>query len=193
MDDPMAEWTRVKWSEARQVLDILDHPDATAEVGSRPPAAYFEQLRQGGRQALAVRFLSQALPRLEAVGWATRTVRDLAPEGDRSSPEARALRSALLWVSDPTEARRRLAFEAASAARATTPEYLAAMAAFFSGGSIAPEGVQPLMPARDAAGRFAAVAVISAVSRAADRVRAMDLALDMGAWVARHGLEPAAA
>lgn len=187
----MADWIRVKWSEASQVIDTLG-PNWKSEdaEGALPPQVYFESLRKAGRHADAARFLSQALPRLEAVGWAARVVRDLTPEGaDRTSPEARALRAALLWISDPTEFRRRAAYDAASQAKNTTPEYLAALAAFFSGGSIAPEHSAAVPAQREAAGRFAAVAVISAANRTADKRAAYDLALDTGADIARQGLD----
>ena len=42
----MADWPRVKWSEASQVLDLLG--DGAADLpkgGAEPPAVYFEQLR----------------------------------------------------------------------------------------------------------------------------------------------------
>jgi hypothetical protein len=191
----MAGWTRVKWSEARQVIENLGPRWTRGEAeGAQAPQVYFEALREAGRRADAARFLSQALPRLEAVAWAARTVRDLTPQdADRSSPEARALRAALLWVSDPTEPRRRAAYEAARQAKTTTPEYLCALAVFFSGGSIAPETSAPVAAHREAAGRFAAVAVISAATRSPDSKAAFDRALDAGAVIAREGLEPASA
>jgi hypothetical protein len=187
----MANWTRVKWSEALQVLEVLGPAREPAEAADAlPPQAYFEHLRHTGRRPAAARFLGQALPRLEAVAWAARAVRDLSPQtADRGSPEARALRAALLWVSDPTETRRRAAFEVANQARSGSPEHLAAMAVFFSGGSIAPENVHALMPSRDAAGRFAAVAVITAAARTGAPNAAMDHALDLGVGIASQGLE----
>ena len=191
----MSEWRRVKWSEARQVLEILDlAKDTPADQGAMAPVRYFAFLRENDRLTEAVKFLGQALPRLEAVAWAARTVRDLTPpNADRDRPEARALRAALLWVSDPTEARRRAALDAAETCSATTPEFLAAMATFFSGGSIAPANCPQLPAARDAAGRFAAVAVISAAARTQRMQEALNAALDAGALIASQGLEAAAA
>lgn len=189
----MAGWSRVKWSEARQVLDILRAKEAAASPeAAMAPAVYFEHLRTGERENEAVKFLGQALPRLEAVAWAARTVRDLAsPKADRHAPEARALRAALLWVGDPTEARRRAAYEAAEEADPASPESLAAMAAFFSGGSIAPADC-PVVPApRDAAGLFASGAVLAAAAAQPDMKAALKTALDAGVAIASQGLESA--
>ena len=67
----MAGWSRVKWSEARQVLDILRAKEAAASPeAAMAPAAYFDHLRAGDRDNEAAKFLGQALPRLEAVAWA---------------------------------------------------------------------------------------------------------------------------
>lgn len=189
----MADWRRVKWSEARQVLDILGAADAANEAeAKKPPLDYFNHLREAGRLGEAVKFLGQALPRLEAVGWAARTVRDLEPDGlDRNRPESRALRAALLWLADPTEGRRRAALDASEACDTSSPESLAAKAAFFSGGSIAPAEAQPLPAPRDAAGRFASGAVMLAAARRSDMAEALTRALDAGARIAADGLEAA--
>lgn len=191
----MADWARVKWSEARQVLNALGKIDPADEAeAGQPPAAYFDYLRQNGRAFDAARFLGQALPRLEAVAWAARAVRDLTPaDADRERPEARALRAALLWVADPTENRRRSAYDAADACESSEPEALAALAAFFSGGSIAPPDCAALPAPRDAAGRFAAGAVMTIAARQPDVQQALSGLLDAGALIASQGLDAAAA
>ncbi len=189
----MADWRRVKWSEARQVLNVLGAREALAEAEADGlPATYFQHLRDTGRDLEAVKFLGQALPRLEAVGWAARVVRDLLPETlERDRPETKALRAALLWLGDPTESRRRAAYEAAEASDPASPEALAALAAFFSGGSIAPEDATPLPAPRDAAGRFASGAVMLAAARRSDMAESLKKALDAGADIAANGLETA--
>lgn len=186
----MSTWTRVKWSEAGQILDLLKTPAAargrdTAGV----PEVYFEALRTDGRQDEAVDFLGQALPRLEVVAWAARTVRDSHPQAPSSQPEARALRAALLFVQDPSEARRRAAYDAAQACDPAGPEALAALAAFFSGGSITPPECPPVPAPRLAAGRFAAAAVKTAVFGGENVREALDRSLDLGAELAREGLK----
>lgn len=189
----MAEWDRVKWSEARQVAAILgwEEEGAPAPYGS-PPHAYFHALRERGRREEAAAFMGQALPRLEAVAWAARAVRDL--KGDPGAgAESAALRAALLWVQDPSESRRRRAFEAAAAADAGSAEALAAMAAFYSGGSVAPPQCPPLPAPREAAGRFASGAVMVAAAGASDPRAALDACLDQGEQLAARGLGEASA
>lgn len=189
----MTNWTRVKWSEAGQIAELLGWEEDLGEDARATPAAFFDRLRQAGRLADAAFFLGQALPRFETVAWGARAVRDLRGDGLGRGPEADALKSALLWVQDPSESRRRVAFEAAQKARDNSPERLAALAAFFSGGSMAPDDCPPVPAPKAAAGRFAAGAVVLAAGRTDDQARALAQALDVGAAIAAFGLQAGAA
>ncbi len=182
------EWHRVKWAYAHQVTRVLGWREQSGDPpGDLPPAAYFEALRNEGRLIDAVEFLSQALPRWEAAAWAARSVRELRGELKVGEAEADALRAALLWVQDPTEPRRRAAFDAAGAAASDSPERVAALAAFFSGGSIAPEDCEPLPAPRDAAGLCAAGAITIAAAQAQEMEAALLRCLDRGVDLARAG------
>lgn len=188
----MADWDRVKWSEAGQILDILGTaPDARVAPDASTPSAYFQVLRTAEKRVEAVQFLGQALPRLESVAWAARAVRDLRGEDQAPAAEAKALRAVLLWVQDTTETRRRATFDAAEACDPVSAERLAALAAFFSGGSIAPPDCPPLPAPRDAAGKFASGAVLVATAGARDMTAALDACLDAGEALAHQGLEGA--
>lgn len=181
----MVRWTRVKWTEAQQVTEQLDWP---ADAGAAAhPEAYFETLRRDGRLHDAACFLAQALPRHEAVAWAARAVRDL---GASARPgEAEALKAALLWVQDPSETRRRAAWSASEQAPDDSPERFAALAAFFSGGSIAPPDCAPVPAPRDTAARFAAAAVTLAAVRSGDPDGGLARALDAGDSLAASGVQ----
>lgn len=181
----MVRWTRVKWTEAQQVTEQLDWP--AEDAASAQPEAYFESLRAAGRLQDAASFLAQALPRHEAVAWAARSVRDLGA-GDKAG-EADALKAALLWVQDPSESRRRAAWNASEQAPDDSPERFAALAAFFSGGSIAPEDCAPVPAPRDTAARFAAAAVLLAAVRSGDQVAGLGRALDAGDSLAASGVQ----
>ncbi len=186
-------WTRVKWSEASQVLGQMQMTERRRNPDEGlAPKAYFERLRSEGRRQEAADFLALALPRLEAVAWAARTVRDARPQGAASPAETRALRAALLFVQDPTDTRRRAALEAAQACTDAGAEALAAYAAFFSGGSLTPPEQTAVLPPKHAAGRFAAGAVKSATVPTGRSWAALDAALDAGAALARQGLGTAA-
>jgi hypothetical protein len=184
------QWRRVKWTEARQVSAILEWPeeDPPAPLTSAP-REFFMALRGAGRDADAVAFLGQALPRLEAVAWGARSVRDIREGLPTGSAEAAALKAALLWVQDPSESRRRACFEAAMAADGASAEALAAMAAFYSGGSVAPPDNPPVPAPKDAAGRFASGAVLVAAAGAPDMAAALARALDAGEALASGGLK----
>jgi hypothetical protein len=189
----MASWTRVKWTEASQVADLLAWPDDLGEHARMAPEAYFAKLRGDGRLNDAVFFLGQALPRYETVTWAARVVRDLRQPILKPGPEANALRATLLWVQDPSDTRRRTAFEAADKVRNAGPERLVALAAYFSGGSITPVDAPPVQAPREAAGRFAAGAALLAAISAPDRDAALSEVLDKGAAMASGGVDLASA
>ena len=190
----MSEWTRVKWSEARQILAILDWPeDEAGPHASARPKTYFDALREAGRLPEAASYLGQALPRLEAVAWAARSVQQLRENAPSRGPEADALKATLLWLQDPTENRRRAAFEAAEQCKADSAERMAAMAAFFSGGSIAPLDCPPVPAPRDTAGRFAAGAVVVASAATGDLQASLQHCLDAGEALATSGVAGAIA
>lgn len=185
----MGDWKRVKWTEAGQITRLLGWRE---EPGlERPPAEYFAELRAKGQLREASMFLAQALPRLESVAWAARSVRDLTNGAARPPAEQAALKAALLWVQDPVDARRRAAREAADAADAASAERYAAMAAFFSGGSITPENCQPVPAAKEVAGRLASGAVLLAAAASRDMKAALAKCLDAGEAIAREGLKTA--
>jgi len=189
----MTDWKQVKWTEAAQIADLLGWTESLGPAARSTPADYFAGLRDAGRLSDAVLFLSQALPRYETVAWAARAVRDLGSKPPPAGPAADALKATLLWVQDPSDGRRRAAFEAAGRLRQTSPERLAALAAFFSGGSIAPADSPAAPPAKEAAGRFAAGAVLLAAIRSGDRDAALARILDAGVSIAEGGLDAAPA
>ena len=155
--------------------------------------ALVAKLRAAGRLNDAAFFLGQALPRYETVAWAARAVRDMRPAPLESGPDADALKAALLWVQDPSDARRRAAFEMAGKARTVGAERLVALAAFFSGGSLTPAEAPPVQAPNESAGLFAAGAVLMAAAKSDDQADALAKALDAGAAVATHGADAGAA
>jgi hypothetical protein len=172
----MRRWKQVKWTEAGQVAANLGWPPSARDAET--PEAMFDRLRHDGRDDEAAMFLGQALPRFEVVAWAARAVRDLAPDG--LAPDAEAMKATLLWLQDPSDARRRAAFDAAEAAGGASPQRLCALAVFFSGGSLAPADQRPLPAPADAAGKFAAGAVLTAATWSGRREEGLRAALVLG-------------
>ena len=107
-------------------------------------AAAIEALTNAGLLLDAVRLMSHALPKREAVWWACMTARHTSPS-DLPRGDVDALEAAELWVRRPTDENRRAAFALAQTAGFRSPEAWAAVAAFWSGDSMAPLG-QPVVP-----------------------------------------------
>ncbi|WP_145257910.1 DUF6931 family protein [Planctomycetes bacterium Pan216] len=107
----------------------------------------------------ALRFVAFGLEKRQAVYWGCLCYGSLF--GPRLLPdeEARALDAAMAWVRDPSESHRQRAGRAALAAGMSTPAGCLAKAAFWSGGSIAPEG----MPTVEASEYLVPKAVAGAV------------------------------
>ena len=182
-------WARVRWTEARQVTDLLGwRPVAGQEPDpALPPQVFYEGLVSQNRLVQAAQFLAVALPRWEAVAWAARAVRDQRSDSEREAGEIEALKRALLWVQDPTDVRRRAAFDAAEMAPATSPERLAALAAYFSGGPVTPDDCEPIQAPHDAAGKLAAGAVLAAVFSGAEPFQSLGKRLEEGVALAGAG------
>jgi hypothetical protein len=140
--------------------DALTSPHSASKVGQRfgLEAALLElfpaeadvlsatsKLLAQRQEAAAFRLLAWALPRREAVWWATECVRVLLPE-NASDEERTALEAARRWATDPSEDNRRQAESAAQRINYATPAGQCAIAAFWSGGSLAPAKLAHVTP-----------------------------------------------
>ena len=92
----------------------------------------------------AARLVAFALPKREAVWWASMCAVHTAPP-DLPDADRAARETAEVWVRQQTDAVRRAAMAHAQDSEFATPEAWAAVAAFWSGDSMAPEG-QPNVP-----------------------------------------------
>jgi len=126
------------------------------------PAQFLSQLMTARSFDDAVKFIAFALPPREAVWWACVCARmqltDPVPE-----PVINALVAAETWVRKPTDENRRAAMVCAQAAKFESPAAWAAVAAFWSSGSMAPPDLPEVPPAAHLLG----VAVTGAVTLAA--------------------------
>jgi hypothetical protein len=112
----------------------------------------------------AANVLAHGVSKREAVWWACQCARSVSG----SKPPAKiaeALQVAEKWVKDPSEDNRRPAEAAAKAAEIGTPAGCAALAAFWSGGSLSPPG-QPVIPPDETltAGAAADAVLLAAVA-----------------------------
>jgi hypothetical protein len=123
-----------------------------------------ERLEANGFLVEATRLMAHALPKREAVWWACMCAAHTAPP-DLPDPDRLGREAAEGWVRHQSENLRRAAMAHAEASDFATPEAWAAVAAFWSGDSMAPEG-QPLVPpAPHLAGTAVAGAVVLASVR----------------------------
>ena len=76
--------------------------------------------------------------------------------------QAAALQATQRWVQSPTDENRRAAYTAAEAATFGTPAGCVALAAFLSGGSLAPPDLQAVPPPEYACGQAAGSAIVIA-------------------------------
>jgi hypothetical protein len=174
------DWPLTVWSAAHQV-NALNGGGETPE-DQLAPARFFRMLRTQACEAEAALFLAQALPRYEAVLWADGVIGEIAPTlPPAHQPAIAAVRA---WLADPSEANRRAAGEQAGPTDPPAAATLCALAAFHTGGSVAPPDQPAVPPPRGATGRFAGAAVIVAAALSDDPAAALRRALDDGERIA---------
>lgn len=93
----------------------------------------------------AVRLLAYALPIRNAIVWATGCARHFA-SANPSEKSSAAIEAIDKWLAEPNDENRHAAMTAAQQAEFGTPAGSAALAVFFSGGSIAPPGSPEVAP-----------------------------------------------
>jgi hypothetical protein len=117
----------------------------------------------------AVRFIAHALPKREAVWWGWVCARRAA--GDNPQPKIKAaLEATEKWIAQPSEDNRRSAMAAAQKAELGTAAGCAGLAAFFSGGSLAPPDAPVVPPGEFLSAKAVSGAVIfAAVAKEPER------------------------
>lgn len=128
-------------------------PEAQALLSpAMGPRDYVLAMSEADLYVDALKFLAHLLPRREAVwlGWLSarkELEKKLSPE------EEAALAATERWIREPTDAHRRSALEAATAATLESPAGCAALGAYLSGGSMAPAELETVPPPRYATAR----------------------------------------
>lgn len=148
------------------ILPLLElDAQTTAGLARLENASHaLESLLAADRTPDALRLIAHALPKREAVWWACMCARAV-PSLDPNPLDAEALVAAELWVRRPDEASRRASMEVAQKGGFRSAESWAAVAAFWSGGSMSAEGQPEVLPAEHLTG----VAVVGALMMAAAR------------------------
>jgi hypothetical protein len=172
----MTRWTRSTWTDAGQLLLVVDPDRPQPDAAGKPLADWFARLLEQGDMAGATAFLAHSLPRYECVVWAARALL----EGGWAARSDPAMVAALRWIDDPDDGQRRAAQAVADSVPRTTPSKLLAQAIFVSGGSLAPEDLPPVQPAPDICAKLAGAAVLLGAQSAAEPRAALRQALEMG-------------
>ncbi|MGH8430223.1 MAG: DUF6931 family protein [Solimonas sp.] len=154
----------------------LDTVGTTALGGCANPIEALGRLEQAELLMEATRLVAHALPAREAVWWACACTRHTAPSGAKPDIEAMLRDAAETWVRQPTDEHRRAAMKQAETAGFDSAEAWAAVAAFWSGDSMAPLEApkvppQPHFTGLAVAGSIALAAVRGQASRREARLR----------------------
>ncbi len=140
--------------------------ETTAKLGGSADALEaLARLEQAGFLIEATRLVAHAMPAREAVWWACACSRHTAPSGANPAAETAVRDAAEEWVRRPTDEHRRAAMKQAETSGFGSPEAWAAVAAFWSGDSMAPPEA-PKVPPQP---HFTGLAVAGAVALAAAR------------------------
>lgn len=134
---------------AGTAAEICARVDLSAEgkaflLPTLSPQGYLSLLVEAEAVGDAIRFLAFALPIREGVWWAV-----VVAHGTFDQPgpvEAECLERAAGWVYDPDDARRRACMVCAEKANFDGAAAYAALAAFWSGGSMAPPEMPDALP-----------------------------------------------
>lgn len=108
---------------------------------------YVQVLIQNKQYVDAVRVLAYALPTRQAIVWA-RLCAGYYSDANPSNASLKALDAVDQWLSESDDDKRRATMDAAKGAGFDTPAGSAALAVFFSGGSLGPPDV-PIIPPQD--------------------------------------------
>jgi len=134
---------------SRDLASLIPHldlgPEATAATAACGHATdALTKLEAGGFLVEATKLMAHALPKREAVWWSCMCSSHTAPP-DLPDADQKCRGAAEEWVRGQSEKQRYAAWDAAQASGYGTPEVYTAVAAFWCGGSMAPEG-QPAVP-----------------------------------------------
>lgn len=143
-------------------IDLDDAAEALL-AGEPTPSEFLRSLIEAELHEDAINYLAHGLPRREAVWWGCQCVRETPIEP--GSAVEKALAAAEAWVYEPDEDHRKAADRAVEAASLRSAAGLVAQAVGWSGGSLAPEGLDEVPPPEHLTGRMVAAAVIVAANK----------------------------
>jgi len=140
--------TQLKKIAAKKALDVTKHYELDEEaepllVEDISPLLFIKALMDAELYTEAVKFLAHALPKRESVWWACQSAKtDTSPKANTE-----ALAAAEAWVMKPDEENRKGCMELAEKDKMKSSGSWAALAAFWSSGSIInDESIEQIVP-----------------------------------------------
>jgi hypothetical protein len=184
-------WRRVKWTRAGQIAGLAGVADAIAGMEDAPPEIAFAALRAKDIVD-AANFIAQCLPRLDAVRWLHECLARTPPPPAGSNRAE--LRNAIAsWLVDPSDKRRRIIHEHAEFDGFETPEGMAGLAIYCSGGGLGPAHLeQATQPAPGLFGKAVAGTVVFAAHSRGPEYFTIGMAALLDIAVAIAEMEPGA-
>ena len=146
-------------AELCKYLDLNEDAQEIAKTQPQPKP-FLAALIANEKLATALRVQAHLLPKPEAVWWTHLCIADAC--GTLPAEEAAALSAAREWAIEPHEDNRRAAESAAAATKCEGPGSWAALAATWSGGSLAPPGAPEVPPDERLTGQAIASALMIA-------------------------------
>jgi len=157
---------RLRFNTAAELFEAFPTvaADMLAKPTSQPSLDFLRGLVQSPTPEEAVTFCGYLLPRRVAVWWGHQCLTRL-PGGDDPGEQA-LLALAEDWVREPDEERRYAALNAGMAPRMRSAAAWICLGAGWSGGSLAPSGMAPVVPAPHLTARAVNAGILTAVARA---------------------------
>jgi hypothetical protein len=163
---------RFRFRSANELFQAM--PAVRDDIRARPddadPLDFLERLMTGDTPEEAVTFASYLLPSREAVWWAHQCLSYL-PDA-LTDQDHHMLLLAENWVREPDEPARCEALESAMQTEVKSPGVWVALAAGWSGGSMAPANLTPVPPPPYLTARSVNAAVLGVLARVELRHRA---------------------
>ena len=172
----MAPWTRSTWTDAGQIAAIVDPENPPIEANGQPLHVWHAELVGRGELASALEFMAHGMSRYDCVAWAARSAIALNIV-DRTDP---LVVTVLQWIDNPDDPLRRAAGAAAETVTKDTPAKLLCLAVWFSGGSLTPEELAPVLPPADVCARLAAASLLVGANAQPDPEKALNEILEFG-------------
>ena len=190
----MGEETAVslRFDSAEQLLLLLK-PEGEVKKASTPDMSTLDLIEALTKQQLfvdAIRYLALALPKRESIWWTIAVNKKVSPQNIDDIKEQKAWKLVEEWVYDPTENNRAGAYALAEALEFETPGSYAAMAVYWSGGSLTPaESGQIVPPGPGLSGTAVGASVLMTCAQGEPQTIGIrhQYALKIGLNVARGG------